>query len=73
VRAFTPHTTHLGFDEFDIANQGLISHHYELIDGVWRVRSVPCRYVWPSELDRMARADDARGALGRLAPRAVHA
>jgi SAM-dependent methyltransferase len=55
VRAFTLTPTHLGFDEFDVANQGLISHHYERIDGVWRARSVPFRYVWPSELDLMAR------------------
>jgi SAM-dependent methyltransferase len=55
VRAFTLTPTHLGFDEFDVANQGLISHHYELVDGVWQAHSVPFRYVWPSELDLMAR------------------
>ena len=55
VRAFRLTPTHLGFDEFDVANQGLISHHYELVDGVWRAHSVPFRYVWPSELDLMAR------------------
>jgi SAM-dependent methyltransferase len=55
VRAFTLTPTHVGFDEFDVANQGLISHHYELVDGGWRVHSIPFRYVWPSELDLMAR------------------
>jgi hypothetical protein len=55
VRAFTLDPGHLGFDEFDVANQGLISHHYELINGVWQAQSVPLRYVWPSELDLMAR------------------
>jgi SAM-dependent methyltransferase len=55
VRAFSLTPTHLGVDEFDVANQGLISHHYELDDGVWRLHSVPFRYVWPSELDLMAR------------------
>ena len=55
VRPFALTPTHLGFDEFDVARQGLISHHYELIDGVWRSDSVPFRYVWPSELDLMAR------------------
>jgi hypothetical protein len=55
VRPFTLTPTHLGFDEFDVANQGLISHHYELVDGEWRAHSVPFRYVWPSELDLMAR------------------
>jgi SAM-dependent methyltransferase len=55
VRAFTVTPTHLGFDEFDIANHGLISHHYEFVHGAWRSHSVPFRYVWPSELDLMAR------------------
>ena len=55
VRAFSLTPSHLGFDEFDVANQGLISHHYELVDGVWRAHSIPFRYVWPSELDLMAR------------------
>ena len=54
VRPFTVRPDHLGFDEFDIANQGLISHHYQLIDGAWRTLSVPFRYVWPAELDLMA-------------------
>ena len=55
VRPFALTPTHLGFDEFDVAGQGLISHHYELVDGVWRSHSVPFRYVWPAELDLMAR------------------
>ena len=41
VRAFSLTPTQLGVDEFD--------------DGVWRLHSVPFRYVWPSELDLMAR------------------
>ena len=55
VRPFALTPTHLGFDEYDVAGQGLISHHHELVDGVWRAASVPFRYVWPSELDLMAR------------------
>jgi SAM-dependent methyltransferase len=47
--------THLGFDEYDVAPQGLLSHHYWIIDGNVDVRSIPFRYVWPSELDLMAR------------------
>ena len=47
--------THLGFDEYDVARQGLISHHYSVVDGKLEVNSVPFRYVWPSELDLMAR------------------
>ena len=47
--------THLGFDEYDVAPQGLVSHHYWIIDGKVEIRSIPFRYVWPSELDLMAR------------------
>jgi hypothetical protein len=47
--------TRLGLDEFDIANQGLVSHHYNVRNGVFGPRSIPFRYVWPSELDLMAR------------------
>jgi SAM-dependent methyltransferase len=55
VRAFDVSSDHLGFDEFDVAAQGLISHHYREVDGRLEVNSVPFRYVWPSELDLMAR------------------
>ncbi len=47
--------THLGFDEYDVARQGLVSHHYWLSGGEVEVFSLPFRYVWPSELDLMAR------------------
>ena len=55
VRAFHVSPTRLGFDEYDIAAQGLVSHHYWLSDGRLRNFSMPFRYVWPSELDLMAR------------------
>jgi SAM-dependent methyltransferase len=55
VRAFNVSATRLGFDEFDVAGQGLISHHYRVVDGKLEVNSIPFRYVWPSELDLMAR------------------
>jgi hypothetical protein len=55
VRPFTVSPTRLGFDEYDVASQGLISHHYTVVDGDLEVASVPFRYVWPSELDLMAR------------------
>ena len=55
VRAFDISAERLGFDEYDVAAQGLISHHYREIDGKLEVLSVPFRYVWPSELDLMAR------------------
>ncbi len=46
--------THLGFDEYDVARQGLVSHHYWIEDGKVELFSPPFRYVWPSELDLMA-------------------
>jgi SAM-dependent methyltransferase len=55
VRAFTLSPTHLGFDEYDVAAQLLVSHHYWVVDGRLEVTSAPFRYVWPSELDLMAR------------------
>lgn len=54
VRPFTVSESHLGFDEYDIANQGLISHHFRLFDGQWERNSIPFRYAWPAELDLMA-------------------
>jgi SAM-dependent methyltransferase len=55
VRAFALTPMHLGFDEYDVVGQGLISHHYSVVDGKLEVVSMPFRYVWPSELDLMAR------------------
>jgi SAM-dependent methyltransferase len=55
VRAFTVTPTRLGFDEYDLAAQGLVSHHYWVVDGRLETWSVPFRYVWPAELDLMAR------------------
>ena len=47
--------SHLGFDEYDVVNQGLISHHYNVENGEIQRKSIPFRYVWPAELDLMAR------------------
>jgi SAM-dependent methyltransferase len=54
-RPFRVTATRLGFDEYDVVSQGLISHHYLVSDGELEVDPVPFRYVWPSELDLMAR------------------
>ena len=43
-----------GIDEYDVANQGLVSHHLDVADGTLERFSVPFRYVWPAELDLMA-------------------
>ena len=55
LQPFDVSTTHLGFDEYDVAGQRLVSHHYWIDDGKVDVFSAPFRYVWPSELDLMAR------------------
>jgi hypothetical protein len=55
VRPFAVTPAYLGFDEYDVANQGLISHHYSVVGGQLELHAVPFRYVWPAELDLMAR------------------
>jgi SAM-dependent methyltransferase len=55
VRPFAVTPTHLGFEEYDVANQIAFSHHYWVVDGRLEIFSAPFRYVWPSELDLMAR------------------
>lgn len=54
-QAFTVTPAHLGFDEYDVATQGLVSHRYGVIEGQLEIFSSPFRFVWPSELDLMAR------------------
>lgn len=45
---------HVGIDEYDVADQGLVSHHFSRHRDRWESDSGPFRYVWPSELDLMA-------------------
>jgi SAM-dependent methyltransferase len=47
--------THVGVEEYDIAAQVAVSHHYWVLDGQLRTFSSRHRYLWPSELDLMAR------------------
>src|SRR2546430_260094 len=54
IRAFHVSESRWGFDEYDVANQGLTSHHFEIVDGRVERLSIPFRYAWPSELDLMA-------------------
>ena len=51
---FDASETHWGVDEYDVVNQGLISHHFALRGGAIEKSSGPFRYVWPAELDLMA-------------------
>lgn len=55
VQPFHVSPERLGFDEYDVVHQGLVSHHHWLEDDGWHALSMPFRYVWPAELDLMAR------------------
>ncbi len=47
---------HVGFDTFDLVTQRAVSHHYfRGDDGTFRYTPHNYRYVWPAELDLMAR------------------
>ena len=53
---FTVTPDRLGFDTYDVVEQGMVSHHFwRTGDGRFDAMSMPFRYVWPSELDLMAR------------------
>ena len=54
MRVFDATEAHWGIDEYDVANQGLVSHHFSVVDGRLELVSMPFRYVWPAELDLMA-------------------
>jgi SAM-dependent methyltransferase len=54
VLAFEVSADRWGFDEYDVARQGLVSHHFEIVEGRVERLSIPFRYAWPAELDLMA-------------------
>ena len=54
IRTYDVTDTSWSFDEYDIANQGLISHHFSTVDGAVERLSIPFRYAWPAEFDLMA-------------------
>jgi SAM-dependent methyltransferase len=56
LRVFEMTERHVGIDEYEVVQQGLTSHHwYRLPDGGFRYGYGSFRYVWPAELDLMAR------------------
>jgi SAM-dependent methyltransferase len=55
THVFTATPTHLGFEQYDIAAQIAVSHHYWFTGGQLETFSSPHRYLWPSELDLMAK------------------
>ena len=46
--------THWAFDIYDVATQATSSNYITVDGGRGEYRSIPFRYVWPSELDLMA-------------------
>jgi len=56
ARVFTLCPDHVGIETFDdVAAQIASSHHWMEVDGRLVRHTAPYRYVWPSELDLMAR------------------
>ena len=45
---------HIGIDEYDLAEQRLVSHHYWIADGDAATFDSHHRYAWPAEYDLMA-------------------
>jgi SAM-dependent methyltransferase len=74
-RAFALEPDHVGIDTFDDpASQVSWSHHWREREGRLVRHSAPYRYVWPSELDLMARFTGfgLGRAMGRLGPAPVY-
>ena len=60
-RVFTLEADHVGIETFDdVVGQVAWSHHWIDVDGRLVKHAAPYRYVWPSELDLMARVAGLR-------------
>jgi SAM-dependent methyltransferase len=55
TRLFHTGPTSWAYDEYDTATQRMTGHYIEVVDGAGSYRTTPFRYVWPAELDLMAR------------------
>ena len=51
---YTVSPTGWAYDVYDVATQSTTSNYVRVVNGVGSYRSIPFRYVWPSELDLMA-------------------
>ena len=74
-RVFDAGENHWGIDEYDVATQGLISHHFELVDGSLERFSAPFPPCLAEDGTRShggARRDAIARALGRMDSGAVH-
>lgn len=54
-RVFEATPDHVGLDEVDVVTQQACSYHWYRVGDRWETFHTPFRYVWPSELDLMAR------------------
>ncbi len=52
---FVATADHVGVEEYDLTGQLAVSKHWWLIDGELKAFASPHRFVWPSELDLMAK------------------
>jgi SAM-dependent methyltransferase len=53
---FTSEPGYIGLDTYDVVHQRLVSHHFYFDQGrEARLFRSPHRYIWPSEMDLMAR------------------
>jgi SAM-dependent methyltransferase len=52
---FTATPEHVAYEEYDLVDQIATSRHYWVLDGQLRTFESRHRYVWPAELDLMAR------------------
>jgi SAM-dependent methyltransferase len=55
VVPFQVSSTRWAFDLYDVATQAMSSNYVEVVNGRGQYTSIPFRYVWPAELDLMAR------------------
>ena len=55
VVPFAVTSTHVAFDRYDTATQAMSSNYIDVVGSSGRYWTIPFRYVWPSELDLMAR------------------
>ena len=73
-QVFSGSENYWGIDEYDVANQGLISHHLRECGRKARalLRPVPLRVASGARPDGRTRGHAAARALERLEPRAIH-
>jgi SAM-dependent methyltransferase len=55
IRAFRADASGMSFDVYDVVNQGLTSVHFWIREEGFRSFAPEGRYIWPPELDLMAR------------------